>query len=278
MSIRLLQAITTVRVGDGSATADVSLPVLREKHTGWPVLPGSSLKGALRARANALGEDQVAIERVFGPAAESEADDYGEISGVVGTARFDEAVLLALPVRSLSQTFALLVSPLSLARFARALGRTDLPALRPQLDEAIVGGAGQLGQSEIGNRSRGVVFLEDLDLNGVVDEGLEAWRSLIAERCDEDWFGDRLTVVHDDVFAHACRAWLDLRTRNAMGKDGVVEEGKLFSVEGLPPETLWWWSVRGDDGGLLPEEGETFALGGHQSVGLGRVAWYGGEA
>ena len=38
---------TPLHVGAGSAVGVVDLPVMRERHTGYPVIPGSSLKGVL---------------------------------------------------------------------------------------------------------------------------------------------------------------------------------------------------------------------------------------
>ncbi len=44
---------SSLRVGSGPGHDEVDLPLQREAATGYPLLPGSSLKGVLRSRARA---------------------------------------------------------------------------------------------------------------------------------------------------------------------------------------------------------------------------------
>src|SRR6266567_9207792 len=78
--------------------------------TGQPFLPGSSLKGTLRARCS--GQN---CPKVFGPdAAEIQTD-----SNQASAAQFSDQRLLLLPIRSLAGTFAWITSPYVLRRLAR---------------------------------------------------------------------------------------------------------------------------------------------------------------
>src|SRR5208282_4538362 len=43
-----LHAQTSLHPGSGTALGTVDLPVQRERHTKWPTIPGSALKGVLR--------------------------------------------------------------------------------------------------------------------------------------------------------------------------------------------------------------------------------------
>src|SRR5260221_14740243 len=45
-----LHAQTGLHPGSGTALGTVDLPVQRERHTQWPTIPGSALKGILRDR------------------------------------------------------------------------------------------------------------------------------------------------------------------------------------------------------------------------------------
>ena len=284
MTLRVLQAITSVRVGDGSSAGAMNLPVSRERHTRWPFIPGSSLKGALRIRATVMRHSHV--DGIFGASRPDDDDD--DTGSKRGALLVGGATLLALPVRSLHTTFALLTCPTALARFGRAAGLSlDLPS--PSVEEAWVQGANQVREQKevaVGSRARGTVVLEDLDLVGVTDDAVSAWAQAIGGYTGTEAPLSALTVVHDDVFAHACAAWTEHRTRNAIGADGVVDQGKLFVVESLPAETLLWATLDWDerfaseiprfDG--LPANGECFTLGGHQSVGMGRITWYGGAS
>ena len=39
---------TPMHVGAGSSVGAVDQPIIRERHTGFPVIPGSAVKGVLR--------------------------------------------------------------------------------------------------------------------------------------------------------------------------------------------------------------------------------------
>lgn len=222
MRIMVVQAVTSVRVGDGTSIGAVDLPLARERHTRWPFVPGSGLKGALRDRAHALGAPPKLIERVFGSEPPGDGGDDDEL--IMGSLRIEQVTLLALPVRSLTATFALLCCPTALARFGRAAGvRIEVP--RPALEEACFAGrrvAERVARDdlELGAGSRGLVFVEDLDLVGVESKDVADWSDAIARFGGPELPLEHLVVVHDDVFAHACRAWTEVRTRNAVGPQG----------------------------------------------------------
>lgn len=280
----LLQAITPLHVGGDPSAGWVDLPLARETHTDWPWIPGSSLKGALRQRAawtHTGPGDMARIARAFGSIPGDRDAQRGLV--LVGSAR-----LLALPVRSVKGTYVLATCPLALATAARdlAVGRPAPPVPRPTTEQALVGARSPAAfphPGAVGGEGEGeLVALEELVWVAVRDPAVEAWASwlgTLAGEADVPW--SRLAVVHDRVFQHATRRWTEVRTRNRIGKDGVVEDGFLFTVEVLPQETLLWGTVRdGDLPDLLPAEGETFVVGGDRSVGMGRVAWFlgGGEA
>lgn len=260
MSALLLQVLTSLHVGEGTQVGAVALPVSRERHTGWPFVPGSSLKGALRARARRDRSSEASIQRVFG-------SRPGEPL-IRGATTFGDGVLLAFPARTFTETFALLASPLSLARFGRNV--TSAPQIpSPKSAEWVLVGE----NLDLRPKEKEHAVIEDLCFLQECNAQVDVWAAFLSEK----WLGEEaplahLVVVHDDLFAYAAHAWLPTRTRNAIDpKSGVVEENKLFSVEYLAPETLLWTLVDGEDS-LLPLSGEAFPLGGHNSTGSGRVA------
>lgn len=259
MSVRLLQVLTPLHLGEGTQIGAVDLPVARERHTDWPFVPGASVKGALRAYARRDGRRDEDIQRAFGA-------DPGETL-FQGATSFGDGVLLLLPARSFTSTFAVLASPLTLGRFARQVsGAPEIP--NPSSPERVLVGSGF--DLKVPGEEPAVV--EDLCFIQENSAYVDAWADFLRE----GWLGDEapldhLAVVHDDVFAHAARAWLPVRTRNAVdATTGIVDEHKLFSVEYVAPETLFWTVVDGDDA-LLPLSGDAFALGGHNTTGSGRV-------
>jgi CRISPR-associated protein Cmr4 len=112
--LMLLHAETPMHPGAGSALGTVDLPVARERHTGFPLIPGSSLKGVLRDKcANGNPKDEK-VFAVFGPDTEGAAKHAGALS-------LTDARLLAFPLRSLSGLFAWVTCPAVLERFLRDL-------------------------------------------------------------------------------------------------------------------------------------------------------------
>jgi len=277
MQTYILQAVTPLHVGDGAAIGAVKLPLTRERHTGWPVVPGSSIKGALRQRAGeTLSELEAdAIVRAFGP--KPDAEDAG-----AGRVRFGPAQLLALPTRCLKGTFVLLTCPLALGRVARMVGGDDCPSALPSVPPGALAASPEL---EVGIDSKGlmddsavtgVVVLEEITLALRADPLVAAWAAWLGRWTDDGASLARLAVVHEDLFSHAVRYWTPARTRTRIGTDGTVADGQLFSVETLPPETLLFGQVdpAGFAAPLLPEDDELWQLGGQRSVGCGRVVWH----
>ena len=49
VSIAVMYAVTPCHAGSGSALGVVDLPIQRERHTNWPMIQASGVKGAFRA-------------------------------------------------------------------------------------------------------------------------------------------------------------------------------------------------------------------------------------
>src|SRR5690554_6440808 len=95
-------AETSLPPGIGQVSGAVDLPVAREKTTGYPVIVGSSLKGALKDTAEQyleLKEIDLYLERVFG--AQKQA----------GSVAVTDGRLLLLPVRSLNSHYKWVTCP-----------------------------------------------------------------------------------------------------------------------------------------------------------------------
>ena len=97
-----IHALTGLHPGSGTALGVVDLPVQRERHTQWPVVPGSSLKGVLRDTCRPDKSEADKHEQwlaVFGPET-ADADAHA------GALSLTDARILAFPVRSLRGRFA----------------------------------------------------------------------------------------------------------------------------------------------------------------------------
>ena len=92
----------------------MDLPIQRERHTHWPVIPGSTLKGILRDACRRADTDKETLFAAFGPET-VETDKYA------GALSFTDVRILAFPVRSLKGVFAWVSCPAVLGRLVRDL-------------------------------------------------------------------------------------------------------------------------------------------------------------
>ncbi len=233
----VVHARSPLHAGTGQSTSAVDLPIARDRATGLPLLPGSSLKGSLRARASVLTPDDV--RGVFGPDTKNASDHAGSVA-------FSDARLLLMPVRSVAGTFAWVTSPWLLASFgreAKLAGFGDLPPtpVVPTVEHCQTSGDTALDTS-LGARK--VVVLEDFDLT--VEPGLAtALAKTLAEILFPDdgvWretFRKRLCVVHDDVMSFLAQHATEIVTRVHINPEtGTAMDGQLWTEENLPAESI----------------------------------------
>lgn len=241
MNARLVfvHALSPLHAGVGQGVGVIDLPTAREKATGLPFLPGSSLKGTLRDRCT----NGAAQRQVFGPDTVNAADH-------AGSAQFSDQRLLLLPVRSLAGTFAWVTSPYVLRRFARDAadaGGKGLPTSVPQPaspETCLVDVKECALKTPIGVNQTGVV-LEDLDLQPKTHDDATAWAQWIAERVfpsEPDWqqvLRARFCIVDDDVLGFLLQTATEITARiKLMENTKTVEKGGLWYEESLPAETV----------------------------------------
>jgi CRISPR-associated protein Cmr4 len=237
--LTFVHALSSLHAGTGQGVGVIDLPIAREKATGIPFLPGSSLKGSLRARCNM----KECID-VFGP----ETSDISSDSNQASAAQFSDHKLLLLPVRSLAGTFAWVTSPYVLRRFVRDMQDVSInpPAVIPQITE--MAGCFIAEDSKIKlNSSPTMVYLEDLDLQPQADQDQSAtlWATWLGQQIfpeDTDWqqmLVERFCIVHDDVFNFIIDSATEITARIKL-KEGTktVQDGGLWYEEALPSETI----------------------------------------
>lgn len=235
--ILFVQALTGLHPGSGTALGVVDLPVQRERHTGWPMMPGSSLKGVLRDTCRRASDDRDMWLAAFGP-------ETGEAHDHAGALSVTDARILAFPVRSLNGVFAWVTCPAVLQRLARdaALLGGGAAALSlpppPNLSEALTPEGSPLLVD--GNR----LLLEELEFSrtGACGEATDwvAARAL-ADDATRERFGSHCAVLHDDDFTHFVQHATEVMARVGLDYERkTVRGGALFYEEFLPPETLFY--------------------------------------
>lgn len=261
-----LFAETPIHPGCGRSMGVVDLPVAREAATDYPVLVGSSLKGALRDKAETLRDkaetsDHPEVERRFG-----RPDQAGDL--LVSDAR-----LLLLPVRSLTGSYRWITCPHIIERFRRDLARAGLSPQPPLKILVAQGNALTAGS--------GSLFLEErqFSIKGPPPpELLKAIDPLLLHDDSRARLEAQIAVLHDDDFAWFVRYGLPIQARNDL-EDDTKKSQHLWYEETLPPDTLMAALVIGRQADalqtlhqLFPASDAYLQAGGNETVGHGWFA------
>lgn len=259
-----LLAETSIHPGSGRATGVVDLPVAREAATDYPVIVGSSLKGALRTLAG--GESKPA-QRLFGA-----PDAAGQL--LVADAR-----LVLLPVRSLTGAFRWVTCPHLIERYRRDRLRAGQPIGFQVPALALREGAPRPALADGGAKAR--LFLEEreFEVQGALAEGLiAALADLVLHPETRARLAERLVILHDDDFAWFARYGLPIQARNVLN-DETKQSDNLWYEETLPPETVLYALVgaRSEEASkelcaLFPATAPYLQAGGNETVGQGWFA------
>jgi CRISPR-associated protein Cmr4 len=277
-----VHAISPIHTGIGQSANWIDLPVAREKHTGFPYLPGSSLKGVLRDAARPQENDdqkKAAFWRAFGPETNNASANAGEL-------QFTDGRLLAFPVRSFYGSFAWITCRAALLRWKRDYAMVDLPnALALPQEEPKLGEA-RLASLDVVNKEN-TVYLEDLDLAALQDHGAFATLAdkiarAAFEGAWQEFFKQRFVLVNDNLFAHLTQHATEVTARIKLDDESkTVADGQLWWEEAIPAESLFSCPVAVDARNtaraaahfkLVADAAvKTLQIGGKASVGRGLI-------
>ncbi|TDE86738.1 type III-B CRISPR module RAMP protein Cmr4 [Deinococcus sp. S9] len=271
------QALTPVHSGTGQSSAGViDLPIAREGATGFPMLPGSSIKGVLRAWEDPSEQDPAERERrkdaLFGYADKRIQDASGKETreSRAGRLTFTDARLLCLPVRSYRGTFAYVTCPLVLSRLRRDLAALGHPLALPEVPEVKENTAQVAGDTLMHG---GQVLLEDLDLQAEETASARAWAEALAELSGlGDELRERFALLSDDEFGFLAETATEVTAHIRLDAETkTVAGGALWYEEALPAASLLTsFLLRPQDVTFAPPS--SLQLGGKGSVGRGLLS------
>ncbi len=290
-----IHALSPIHSGTGQSTEVIDLPVAREKHTGLPYLPGSSVKGVLRDACEGRTADDV-FTIAFGP-----TTDLAHLHA--GGLWFTDARLLCLPVRSLAGSFAWITCPLALHRWLRDYDaggeRPDLTIPEPATGDppAMLMTSEAKGVLSLDVPVRGTprptVLLEDLDLRPDISqhESVFGIADRIARACfpgDQVWqamFNERFGIVPNDLFAFLAETATEVIARIKLNPESkTVQRGGLWYEEAVPAEAIFACPVVASPQGITRIEAQSRSDAGASALfsviqaGIGAPLQIGGSA
>ena len=238
--IAFLYCISPVHMGTGTAVGGlIDNPIQRERHTEYPMMAGSGIKGAIRHDYWAQGEaNRNLLNRLFGPD-QSAAEHAGAVS-------FGDGQLLAFPVRCAKAGFVYATSPLLLARLKRQLALADIKAdwTIPNLDS----GHCRMRNPDLLTDDK--LALEAYELNAQLDADnslgkVADWlaQHALPGAADYDFFREKLKtdlvlLSDDELHYFAVNSTVVEPHVKIDDVSGTADGGALFYTENLPPESL----------------------------------------
>lgn len=246
-SIAIMYAVTPCHAGSGSALGVVDLPIQRERHTNWPMIQASGVKGAFRAnfdrfkskitQKEQIKDFETLTESVFG------TSDNG---GYAGSLSISDAKILAFPMRSNASPFVWITCPAVLKRLEKDLSVAgfnsfDLSKFSISDDKAM-----NLGKTEL----KGNILLEDYEVQASENKPDEF--SKIASFFKD---AERLLLVSDEVFNYGVSNCTQIMAQIKIdSKTGTTQDGSLRYQEELPSDTLMYTVVHWGDSKNSSEE------------------------
>lgn len=250
-----LLAETKIHPGVGRNLGVIDLPVAREAATDYPVLVGSSLKGALRDLVGQWAKDKQ--DFLFG-----KQDDAGQL--LVSDAR-----IVLLPVRSLTGQYRWVTCPYILERLTRDKKRAGQATKLPQVT---------VEKSKAWGHGKGELFLEErqFTISGEVPKViLDEVGALMGNEQARGRLGKQLVILADDDFAWFARYGLSVQARNVLDEK-TKTSNNLWYEETLPPDTVMYALIserhKGralEDFRVCCKEREYLQAGGNETIGQG---------
>jgi CRISPR-associated protein Cmr4 len=253
-----MYAVTPCHAGSGAALGGVDLPIQRERHTNWPVIQSSGMKGALRANFDRyktvkLGEQNIQdfdtlTARIFGTDKGGDAE-----SGYAGAISVSDAKILAFPMRSSAAPFVWITCPAVLKRLNK-----DLTVLGKGIDPKNIEAVAKLISEEkalcIAGSLLGRVLVEDYEVELI--SGDSAPLKPLLEYFEG---AERLLFVSDAIFDYGVSDCTQICAQIAIDqKTGTTTDGSLRYQEELPADTLMYciihWGDTRSRGAPLPAE------------------------
>lgn len=260
---------TPLHAGSGDDLGVVDLPIQREKHTQFPKIEASSLKGTLReAFETAEGKEgdkvfQVTIHQFFGydekarfalDAKSLVGNDNTQYSGCLA---FTDARLLLFPVKSMKGVFVWLTCIQVLNKLASDMNIANTPIAG--LDEVIRLNDIADGKALISSSSplvSNAVVLEEYAFEASTNNAVTTFANALSELIFNDtdlayWkslLQKNLVVLSDNDFRDFTLMSTEVITRTKIDNEtGTVEDSALFTEEYLPTDSVLYSLVFASD-------------------------------
>jgi CRISPR-associated protein Cmr4 len=276
---------TPMHVGAGSSVGIVDLPIIRERHTGYPVIPGSSLKGVLADLWNDEANRERNAKNLLCRKGNSDAEKLFGVDNLTeqaasGKLLIGEGRVVAFPVRSAKGGFAWITCPLALGRYLRDSGqKTDLSSLKLAEMDCLAAKELQFAAKE-GSTS---IILEEYtlkcqnDTKNVLSNVAGILKQMSDDSLWQEELGAHLAILSDEMFKYFVESTCEIAQHVKISDEtGTAEGGALFNQENVPSETMFYAVFHEAENGWLKVLGDKLVtvnnllqIGADATTGLG---------
>lgn len=244
---------TPMHVGSGSDLGHIDLPIQREKHTDFPMVQSSSLKGALREHLEqnvSDTKDKIGIHLTFGYDGDGiedtsvrkifESRDNQDFSGALA---FTDARILLFPVKSYKGIYALVTCPQIIDKLYKELNYVCNPNVKfPATDFKDLGDKVALAHDDFLKISDKVILDEyAFNVNSNLGKKAKDVAKELEKLTGQTDIKNRLVILPGDVFRDFVKLSTEVITRTKIQNDtGTVQSGALFTEEYLPTESYMY--------------------------------------
>jgi CRISPR-associated protein Cmr4 len=233
-------AETPIHMGSGQSVSYVDLPIQRERHTSFPVLWSSGIKGVIRDLASRVWNDKDKVETIFGP--EDGGSDFASCISIT------DAKILLYPVRSVKGVFAWITCPFVLKRFKEDLNAVGINFKYSNQDIRILDVPDDkvfIASDNLKIQGQNSVALEEFvfeaEVKNEVKELADFLKNFVHQNDLTTDLRNHLAIVSDNVFKDFVNYAVEIRTRIRIDQTkGTVKEGALFSEELIPSESVFY--------------------------------------
>ncbi|NUN12316.1 MAG: type III-B CRISPR module RAMP protein Cmr4 [Myxococcales bacterium] len=285
-----IYTLSPLHCGSGQPDDVVDLPIFRERHTGYPVIPGTSIKGVARdALEKVDGKESTLVKNLFGPEGEKELE--------AGTVIFGEARMLLIAVPALHEPYVYITSREVLHNFQRdlrALGVTADFSLESELaaleSEGVLIAASTVPKGGLGLDDGGYAPAKVKTSAAAKTLAIKLATLLPNTETDtQKRIEQRLVIVDTRDFSHYAKTATQVTARIKLNDNKTTGSGEhdgsgggnLWYEEAVPPESLFVCFVRPRaDSSLISkwpwgvsDTSWVTQIGGNETVGQGLCLW-----
>lgn len=245
----LYKCETPLHVGSGNELGLVDMPIQREKHTGFPKVESSGIKGTFRYDFKQNSKCKEYTNIFFGP------EENG--SEFAGSLQFTDAKILFFPVKTAKGIFGWITCPFIINRFKNDLqinninniyNGTELENmnaffLREDSKECVI--ANKESNLIITAGDFKYILLEEfgyklIEKNDILGELNKVIQKINLNKYIKEKFEKDIVIVNNEAFSYFIEMSTEISTRIRIGEDGVVKDGALFTEEYIPEETIMY--------------------------------------